>query len=454
MASPPRQRFRFRAVRAPRTHPFAASVLATCRRRRLLGPGDRILVALSGGPDSTALLAALAALRDAGRLLEVHALHVDHGLRAGSAADGAFCDALCLRLRVPFDRVAVRVDPGNVQARARRARYRALREAAARLGANRIATGHTRADQAETVILRLLRGAGARGLAAIPPRRGPVVRPLIDRSRAEILAFLADAGLPFLEDPTNATPRFLRNRVRNEILPLLERLNPSLERALARTADLLREDERALEASARAAAPAPRPPPGEAASIEVERLRGEPLAVRRRVVRRLWRRVLGRAAGLGAGHVASVLALLRRRGPGRVALPGGVEARAAYGVLTVGLPVAASSPIVEVAVPGPGVYALPGRRARIEVALGPDGSAAVDWPLTLRSRRPGDRFRPEGGRGGKKLKSWLIDRKVPREERDRLVVLADRRGNVLWLPDLGARAAAPGLGFRLVREEA
>jgi len=268
MPGSPRQRFRSRAVRAPRIHPFAASVLATCRRRRLLAPGDRVLVALSGGPDSTALLAALAALRDAGRLLEVRALHVDHGLRAGSAEDGSFCEAVCLRLRVPLERAAVRVAPGNVQAQARRARYGALREAAARVGATRIATGHTRTDQAETVILRLLRGAGARGLAGIPPRRGPFVRPLIDRSRGEVLAYLAGAGLPFLEDPTNATPRFLRNRVRRELVPLLERLNPSLERALSRTADLLREDERALEARARAAAPAPGAPPGEAASIE------------------------------------------------------------------------------------------------------------------------------------------------------------------------------------------
>ncbi len=242
--------------------------------------------------------------------------------------------------------------------------------------------------------------------------------------------------------------------MRRDLVPLLERLNPSLERALARTADLLRADERALEARARAAAPVPRPRPGEAAALDVRRLRGEPLAVRRRVVRHLWRRARGRRTGLDAGHVASVLALLRRSGPGRMALPGGLEARCAYGVLAIGPPVAAGPPPVEVPIPGPGVYAVPGREIRIEVALGPDGGAAVEWPLELRPRRPGDRFRPEGGRGGKKLKSWLIDRKVPREERDRLVVLADRRGNVLWLPELAARAAATGLGLRLVHEEA
>jgi tRNA(Ile)-lysidine synthase len=263
--------------------PFVSSVLATCRRRHLLAREDRVLVALSGGPDSAALLAAMAALRRAGDLGEVWALHVDHGLRPGSAAEADSCQALCDRLEVPLERARVTVGPGNLQARARRARYNALRRAAERLGATRIATGHTRTDQAETVLLRLLRGAGARGLAGIPPRRGLVVRPLIDRSRGEVLDFLRKEGLPWLEDPTNRSPRFLRNRVRAELVPLLERLGPSVERTLARTADLLRDDERALERRARRMLA-----PG-ATRIEVRRLRAEPLAVRRRVARRLWR---------------------------------------------------------------------------------------------------------------------------------------------------------------------
>ncbi len=220
--------------------PFVASVLATCRRRHLLARDDRVLVALSGGADSTALLAALARLRAAGQLSEVWALHVDHGLRPGSAAEADSCQVLCDRLQVRLERALVTVGPGNLQARARRARYAALRGAAERLGATRIATGHTLTDQAETVLLRLLRGAGARGLAGIPPQRGPVVRPLVDRSRAEVLDFLREEGLPWLEDPTNQSPRFLRNRVRTEMVPLLRRLGPSVERTLARTADRTR----------------------------------------------------------------------------------------------------------------------------------------------------------------------------------------------------------------------
>ncbi len=426
--------------------PFAAQVLATCRRRRLLAPGDRVLVALSGGPDSSALVAALAALRGSGAVAEVRALHVDHGLRPGSAAEAEACQALCDRLGVPLERARVTVRPGNVQAEARRARYAALRAAARRFSATRIATGHTRTDQAETVLLRLMRGSGARGLSGIPPRRGPWVRPLIDRSRDEVLAFLRAEGLPWLEDPTNSTPRVLRNRVRREVIPVLSRLDAGLERALARAADLRRDDERALERRARGALPEA------GARAEVRRLRAEPLAVRRRAVRRLWRAARGRRAGLSAAHVEAVLGLLGRGRPGRVTLPDGLEARCAYGALEIRRRQPAAAPPAELAVPAPGVYPVPGRALRLAVEAAP--GAAVDWPLRLGPRRPGDRFRPPGAPGSKKLKAWLIDRKVPREARDGLLVLADRSGRVLWLPDLGARAEVPGLALRLLREEA
>src|SRR5512138_1824007 len=262
--------------------PFVGAVLATVRRRNLLRRKDVVLAAVSAGPDSTALLAALAALRDCGEIARVYALHVDHRLRAGGEADAACAAAACARLGVPFESVAVTVRPGNVQAQARSARYGALREAAARAGATRIATGHTRTDQAETVLLRLLRGAGARGLAAIPPRRGLLVRPLIDRSRAEGIAFCGRAGLVFRDDPTNATPRFARNRLRLTLWPALLALAPAAERSLARAADLARSDERALAARARAVAPG-------GAAVDVAALSAEPLAVRRRVLRRLWR---------------------------------------------------------------------------------------------------------------------------------------------------------------------
>jgi tRNA(Ile)-lysidine synthase len=309
--------------------PFERAVLATCRARRLLRPGDPVLVALSGGPDSTSLLAALSALRDAGSCGAVTACHVDHQLRPGTA-DAAACRDLCARLRVPLEVVAVSVGPGNLQSAARRARYRALRAAAARTGAARIATGHTRSDQAETVLLRLVRGSGARGLAAIPPRRGDVVRPLVDRSRAEVLAYLAERDLAWCEDPTNATPRFDRNRVRSDVLPALEALRPGAEAALARAADLLRDDERALERLARVLVP-----PG-AAAADVGELRAAPRAVRTRAIRRLWREATGSRRGLEAHHVDAIGRLFGRGRPGRISLPGGLDASVRGGVLRIG----------------------------------------------------------------------------------------------------------------------
>jgi tRNA(Ile)-lysidine synthase len=419
-----------------RLHPYPAAVLETVLRRRLLSPGNRILVALSGGPDSTALLVALAELRDSGRLspMGLGALHVDHGLRPGGAEDAAHAAALCQRLGVPFETVRVAVATGNVQAEARRARYRALAAAAARSGATRIATGHTRTDQAETVLLRLLRGAGARGLSGIPPRRGAIVRPLIDRTREEGIAFLEARGILWRTDPTNATPRYARNRLRLELWPALVALAPAAERSIARAADLAREDERALASRARELA-------GDGVGVALDALRPVPPAVMRRVVRRLWASATGRRSGLELHHVDAIIALARRDRPGCATLPRGFVARCRYGRLEIvprgGVP-AAFDPVE---IGHPGRYALPERGVQVEITVARAGS--VPWPLVLRTRRTGDRWRPEGGRGSKSLKRWLIDRKVPRELREALLLLA-HGSDVLAIPELDALSA--GLG--------
>jgi tRNA(Ile)-lysidine synthase len=432
--------------------PYPASVLETLRRRRLIARGEPVLVALSAGPDSTALVGALAALRDAGEVGPVHALFVDHGLRAGVDAEAETARATCRKLGVPLRTVRVVVGAGNVQAAARRARYAALRKEAARVGAARIATGHTQTDQAETVLLRLLRGAGALGLSGIPPRRGVVVRPLIDRARGEGIEWLMRRGLDWRDDPTNASPRYTRNRLRLELWPRLLEINPALEVALARTADLLREDDRALTARARALVKA-------SPEIALATLRRVPRAVSRRVIRRLALDAGGRAAAPEAAHVERALTLLDGDGDRQVELRAGLVARRAGGVLVVtrgrgrrDVPLKPpEEPLEPVLIPGPGRYRLAALGLTLVVAVA--RGTAVAWPLAARTRRAGDRFRPAGGRGSKTLKAWLIDRKVARARRDRLLLVTDGGSRVLAIPELGALAdGAAGLTIRVESE--
>lgn len=420
---------------------FPALVADTIRRRRLASREDRVLVALSGGADSTSLAVAMSILRSEGELAWVGALHVDHGLREGGAAEAACARETCERFGIPFAAVRVTVGKGNLQAEARRARYAALRAEATRVAATLIATGHTRTDQAETVLMRLLRGSGARGLGGIPPRRGEIIRPLLDRSRTEVEAWLSQIGVAWREDPTNSVPRYTRNRLRLEVWPALLRLNPALERALARAADLLRDDERALDALARALI-------GGGEAVSLQELAAAPAAVRRRVVRRLAARAGGEGARPEAAHVEAVLALAAGAAPGAAELPGGLEARTVAGRLAIG-PRAARPRLPGIPpqrIAGPGAYRVDGLGLSVEIAGTPPPPG---WPLDLRTRRPGDRFRPTGAPGGKKLKAWLIDRKIPRERRDRLLLLASGQV-VLAIPELGVRApAAAGLSIRL-----
>ena len=221
-----------------RSHP---PTLQTLTRRMLatelrLPKGARILVATSGGPDSQALLDVLASLR--GPLgLVVLAHGADHGLRESAAAELELAEELARRLDVPFGRSVLRVAEGaNLQARARAARYEAL--GAAAQGAL-IATGHHADDRAETVLLRLLRGAGPRGLAVLPPRAGDRIRPMLRARRSDVLAHLERHRVPFATDPSNRSPRFLRTRVRHELLPLLATLSPQIVAHLCALADQL-----------------------------------------------------------------------------------------------------------------------------------------------------------------------------------------------------------------------
>lgn len=468
---------------------------------RLLERGGRLVVAVSGGPDSTALLQVLADLR-AEYGLGLVAAYLDHGLR-DTSAERAWVVELARRVGVPLrlarlPRGALRHRPGGLEAAARRARYAFLRRVAEEEGAGRIAVGHTADDQAETVFLRLLRGAGPAGLAAMAPRRADgVIRPLLGVWRREIEVFLAERGLRAVRDPTNQERGFLRNRIRLDVLPALSRLNPGFPRHLVQLATLLRDDEAVLHALAeeawRGLAVESRPSPGgepgeEQVCFPLAGLAALPVALQRRVLRRGFTCLA--PGGLPYEHVERLRAAAR----GEVAaasldLPGDVTARVAGDRLCLERrsPARPAGPVAGT-VHGPWPVAVPGRTevpalgiAVVVERVGPAGAGGpgdtgalargpelrgeqppwvgcsiqlsldrVEGGLWVRRRRPGDRIRPPGLEGRKKLSDLFIDEKVPRSLRERWPVLADAAG-VVWVPGLRADARVVGQGVEAIR---
>ena len=298
---------------------ITSTVRRTVRERALLSTGDHVLVACSGGPDSTALLHVLHALRNE-LGITLCASSIDHGLRPESATEVRQVGELAESLGVPFvaGRVEVPADVASIQARARELRYRALHEIAATQSATCIAVGHTQDDQAETVLARMLRGTGIRGLSGIEARRGDgVVRPLIDCRRAQVLDYATERGLPFVTDPSNHQRAFERVRIRHEVLPVLVREDPRIVEHLCDLSDEASELERYVDAMTPEL-----PAPGDR-FVSGERLRDLPPPVRIRWLRG-W---IARETGLtpGRAHLNELGRLLT--GPGEVLLGSGWSVR-------------------------------------------------------------------------------------------------------------------------------
>lgn len=276
--------------------PLLHRVVKTIRSKGLLDRGQHLLVAVSGGPDSVALLSLLHRLRSSWSLT-LTAVHFNYGLR-GSESDGdqEFVATFCRELEIPL--VTRRLDVRDrarrtsLQVAARDLRYRAMRDIAEECGADRIAVGHTADDQAETVLLWMLRGSGLTGLAGMPALRdGKIIRPLYETKRQDILAYLMRAGLSFRQDSSNAKPLYLRNRIRREVMPILKRLAPSSVEVLCRLADLCREDDRYLdEHLAALCSTRVRQEIEGGWSMERAFVRALPLALQRRLVRDVLRR--------------------------------------------------------------------------------------------------------------------------------------------------------------------
>ncbi len=430
------------------TGPLTGEFARHVDRTGLIPRGTHVLAAVSGGLDSTVLLHLLREV-SADRALRLSVAHFDHGMRPGSAEDAAFVRSMCASWDVPC--LCGRASrPLAGETRARAARYAFLHDAAEQMRADRIATGHHADDQVETVLLRLIRGTGVDGLAGIPERRGALVRPLLHFRRTRLLAHARASGLRWREDPTNADPSYtLRNRVRLELLPALERTRPGASTAvlsLARDAG----DARAAWRSIVAEAVRNLVIRTEDGAFQLARdavLEYHP-HVRARVIRHLARRL---GAALGRSASATALEFIETGGSGKaIPLRGGLRLERHFDRLVL-RPAAPARPddravVIRGARPGRAEAMIGGRRVRVawrltdapaQDALALD-AAALRFPIEVRGWRPGDRIRLRAGT--RKLKKLFAERRVARPDRDRTPVVVQGDGRVVGVAGLASAA--------------
>jgi tRNA(Ile)-lysidine synthase len=438
-------------------------VRRTIRKHALARVDTRVLVALSGGPDSVALTHLLIELQSSGDLVVAGLAHFNHQLRGQDAdADEAFCRAMAASLGVPIDvgradvRAAAREAGRSLEDAARELRYAFLEQAADSARADAIAVAHSLDDQSETFLLRLVRGSGSRGLAAILPRAGRVIRPLLEIPRGDLRSYVAERGLEFREDPSNRDLSIPRNRVRHELIAYLEReFNPGINRVLAREAALARDDEDYLQRQAiDLASTIVLRITGGKTGIDTVALRSLHPALASRIARHA---LTSQAHGhfVGSDHIERLLELSDAPDGTAIDLPGQRAVREA-GVIVLGPPAArvrrdrnreANSFHVPLSIPGEVTldnhgWAVSAYRlgswegADYGPARGPEVAIAADpltLPLAIRSRRRGDRFRPLGLATRKKLQDFLVDRKIPREIRDSLPLVVDGEDRIVWV---------------------
>ncbi|MGA2192885.1 MAG: tRNA lysidine(34) synthetase TilS [Nitrospirota bacterium] len=420
-------------------------------RHRMLSPGQRVLAAVSGGPDSVAMLHVLAGLApEFGLSLAV--AHLDHGFREESVAEAAFVAKMAEKHGFPFVteradlKTALKIRPANKQSAARDARYEFLYRAAAGLKADRIAVGHTADDQAETYIMREIRGSGARGLASIPPVRDKVVRPLIYATRKLVIEYLDDNGIKYVTDPTNLRPDYLRNSVRLRLMPMLKEYNPNIVETLGHCAEIMRAEDEFLDRYVADLLPGLVASNEGAVSLNIELFKDLPEAIKRRVMRHAICAVKGDLLGIGYAHLIDAAHSAVECATGRgYDLPGGVRVERSYGNMLVFLRDNRGEGLkFEEVLPVPGSVSIP--ELGIEVEATADGVKGADTGtatavfdlekmrgrLVVRNRRPGDFFFPVGMEGKKKLKKYFIDEKLPRSERAGTPLL-DCEGQIAWV---------------------
>lgn len=421
---------------------------ATIKEHSMLSGGESVLVGLSGGPDSVCLLMVLNALMN--RWGKLHALYIDHGLRPKETPrEIEFCKDLCRRLDIPFAVKAVDVSSHarehglNRQEAGRLLRYQAFESYSFEINARRIAVGHNLDDRLETFLMHLLRGSGPKGLYGIPPVRGNIIRPLIYIGRKDIEGFLTEHNTGYIVDSSNLKTDYLRNRIRQSIVPALKELNPSILSTFSRTLEILGEEDRHLELQTTKALMKLITKKTDAA-IE---LFLSPLEFMEKVLlRRTLRRAIAETRGLrriGFTHIEDMIRLIKTGAAGdRLYLPGGIRAIKKYATLLITSETPSRLGTYTVEADGDVVLKEAGLiiSAKISGEMPPAGgnmtavfdADKVSFPLTVRGRMKGDFFYPAGFGKKKKLQDFFVDEKVPRDERDAIPIVTTR-DDILWV---------------------
>ena len=431
------------------------SVRAAARKHKLFQPGSSIVLAVSGGADSVCMTHLFNSLKKE-MSLHLHMAHFDHNLRGDeSRRDAMFSRNLAESMHIPFT-----LGTGNVmelaesrglsvQEAARVLRYNFLEKVRKDTGSDFIATAHNADDQAEEVLLRLIRGTSLRGLCGVPWKRdATVIRPMLGVYGDDIRGFLKDSGIDYVEDSSNSSRKYLRNRVRLDLIPFIrENFNPAITEALNRTASLLSDDMDFIEAEASEAFEQCLEPDSAGASkitaLNIERLVLFHPAIRRRIYRLAIERVQGLDGNLTSAHLFAIDRLILAELPsGDISLPGMMHARRSYNLLQIikDEPCSTLPQSFDFKIYKPGCYKLPNGTGEITIEEGPLpqdfrlkknpfphtlylAEDSISFPLGIRSRVPGDRFSPAGRGFECKLKKFLINCKIPRSVRDRIPLL-------------------------------
>ncbi|MFZ5994178.1 MAG: tRNA lysidine(34) synthetase TilS [Thermodesulfobacteriota bacterium] len=442
--------------------PLISIFRKTVDRYGMFRAGDNVVAAVSGGPDSAALLHLLCELKGVCPF-KLSVAHFDHGLRGReSAEDAIFVGNLAEGLGLPFhsgrgDVLTLKKQKGlSLEEACRELRYKFLQEVAEKIGARRVALGHTADDQAEEFLLRLIRGSGARGLSGMPfIREGLFVRPLLEASRADVLAYLTANKFSFRIDSSNEARGFLRNRIRHDLLPVLEtNFNPGIRRILLQTASILREDEALLASMAEEAwtglVKSDEGPEGWGITLNLRRYQEIPRPIQMRVMQKGLESSGARLKDIGFRHLESIQSLAMKDGPyKRISLPGEVTVERIYQELRFSRKKSDKAPkdfLYEIN--GVGRYFLPeiGRSISLEVMEGLDSSpreslppvsyfdyGRICFPLVVRNFRPGDWFYPNGLGGSQKVKDYFINKKIPRPLRSKIPII-EQDGQIVGIP--------------------